>query len=59
MWFYTADTVTRVTSTRRPIPMPRPARKDAPAAHRLAGALRSLADRVEATGPTRSPATDF
>lgn len=56
MWFYTADTVNRVTSTRRPVPVPR-APREGVASHRAASMLRALADRLD-THPVGSPATD-
>lgn len=58
MWFYTADTVTRVTSTRRPHAAPRSTDTGSSTSHRLAGALRSIADRIDTTGPARH-ATDY
>lgn len=57
MWFYTADTVTRLNAVRRPGVVPQHDRPS-PLAHRLAVALRSLADRVD-TRPLGAPATDW
>lgn len=56
MWLYTADTVARITATRRPPVAPRP-RREHSTSERAAAILRSIADRID--GPavrTHSPA---
>lgn len=51
MWFYTADTATRIAAIRRPVlDRETPARPRHP---RLGATLRSLADRIDPHTPTR------
>lgn len=56
MWLYTADTVARITATRRPPVTPRTPRESS-TSERAAALLRSIADRID--GPavrTHTPA---
>lgn len=55
MWFYTADTIERITATRRPMPAPRAPREDS-ASQRAAAMLRAIADRLD-TRPVGAAAT--